>query len=54
MSRERSDVDNMKEIGKRVLDQFKAWGLAQGWKLEDENFEGWRFNTSESGWILLR
>lgn len=38
-----------------MLDRFKQWASQQeGWELEAENFEGWRYNVGESGWVLLR
>jgi len=49
-----TDIDRMKEVGGRVLEAFKGWGAEQGWALEEENHEGWRFNVGESGWVLLR
>jgi len=50
-----NDLDRYKEIGARVLDRFKQWASQQeGWELEAENFEGWRYNVGESGWVLLR
>lgn len=54
--------DNFKEDGAQVIDAFKeaalAGGVFEGWQLEEENHEGWRFNIPEGegkrGWCLLR
>lgn len=47
----------------RITADFKAWvdegaGGASNWRLEDENYEGWRVRidegNSKEGWLLLR
>ncbi|KAL4451395.1 hypothetical protein ABPG77_009467 [Micractinium sp. CCAP 211/92] len=49
--------------GERITAAFKEWvdagcGGATHWRLEDENYEGWRLKVEEEGgkegWILLR
>jgi len=49
--------------GARVTAAFKDWmdagaGGNEAWRLEDENYEGWRVKVAEGdgkeGWVLVR
>ncbi|KAI7839500.1 hypothetical protein COHA_006767 [Chlorella ohadii] len=56
-------ASDVRAEGERVTAAFKQWvdagcGGASHWKLEDENYEGWRVKVLEGdgkeGWLLLR